>query len=145
MPLPARKRIQMTRFHTMIQLERLALRGNQVIPAAGDVQIRRKTEYAVSNGVAAMVVTKEPRINLALAQRGLNRGQIHYTIVLDCPHASSPLGRHSSRLGATPLRSRSELVTFPDGAPHLPQLADVGHGQQRRGIGQVSWNAGSSQ
>ncbi len=87
MPLPSRKRTQMARFHAMIQLERLALRGNQVIPATRYVQIRRKTEYAVSDGIAAMVVIEEPRIDFALAQRGLNRRQIHSTIVLDClPH-----------------------------------------------------------
>jgi hypothetical protein len=61
-----------------------------------------------------MVVIEEPRIDFALAQRGLNRGQIHSAIVLDGVH---PLSSRRALFAADPEGRRAGVPTSLAWAP----------------------------
>src|SRR5437879_9995365 len=67
----------MSGFNLMYEFHRIALRRNQVKPAARNHQFRGQSQHAVGDGIAMMVVIEEPGVGVALAQRGLNGGEIH--------------------------------------------------------------------
>ena len=56
----------------MHQLHRLAVGGDQVKPAAGGEAVGRQSQHAVGDGVAMMMVVKEPALVMAVAQGSLN-------------------------------------------------------------------------
>src|ERR1043165_9625466 len=61
----------------MYQFERLALGWDQVKPAPRHHQVLGKSQHAVGDGIAVMMVTEQPRVNIAFAQRRLDGGQVH--------------------------------------------------------------------
>ena len=70
-----------------------------------------------------MMVVKEPRINLTLAQRGLYRRQIHSTIVLDCPAAFPEQRRHRPRFDPGRLPHRNEGSRASSRSPTVRALS----------------------
>ena len=64
-------------FDAMHQLARLACGGNEVVPAACDVQLSAQPEDAVGDGVAVVVIVEEPAVELGVAQSGLNGFEVH--------------------------------------------------------------------
>src|ERR1700687_3627313 len=69
--------IEVTGLNLVHEFYRLAFRWNQIKPAPRHHQARRQTQHAVSDGIAMMVVVEEPRVNVAFAQRRLDRSQVH--------------------------------------------------------------------
>ena len=67
--------------HAMIQLHGLAVRGDEIVPAARAMQRVRKSKNLVSDGIAMVMIVKEPGIESALAKSVLNRSNIHPGIV----------------------------------------------------------------
>ena len=59
------------------QLHRFAVRRNHVEPAPRDHHLLRQAEYVVGDGIAMMMIVKEPAVVVAVAQRSLNFGEIH--------------------------------------------------------------------
>ena len=49
-------------------LRRSPCGGDEVVPAAGDKAFRVKTEDAVGEGIAVVVVVEEPAIKVGIAQ-----------------------------------------------------------------------------
>ena len=64
-------------FNFVYQLDRLALRRDQVEPAPRHHQTRRQSEHAIRNRIAMMMVVEQPRVDIAFAQRRLYGGQVH--------------------------------------------------------------------
>ena len=75
--LGAGQGVEMAGLDAVHQLARLALGGHNVIPAPCDHQVLGKSEHAIGNGVAVVVVVKQPRIDFLLVQGGLNGGEVH--------------------------------------------------------------------
>src|SRR5579864_3632195 len=74
----------MTRLDLVNQLGRFALCRNQIKPTTGDHQRIRQAEHTVGNRVAAMMIVKQPGVNVALAQGRLNRREVHgQTIIVN--------------------------------------------------------------
>ena len=61
----------------MHQLLRLAMRGDEIEPAPGDVQRIAETKDAIGQRIAMMVIVEQPAIEVGFPQRGLNRFKIH--------------------------------------------------------------------
>ena len=61
----------------MHQLARLALGGNEVVPAARDVRVFVEPQNARGDGIAVMMIVEQPAVKAGFAQRGLNRVEIH--------------------------------------------------------------------
>jgi hypothetical protein len=61
----------------MHQLARLALGGHKVVPAARDMSLLVQAQNALGDGVAVMMVVKEPPVNARLRESRLNRLKIH--------------------------------------------------------------------
>jgi hypothetical protein len=66
--LGAGQGIEVSGLNAMVQLGRLALRGDHVIPAARHMQAGGQPQHAVGDGVAMMMVVKEPSVKAALGQ-----------------------------------------------------------------------------
>jgi len=56
---------------------RLAVRGNEVIPAPGNDGVWREFQNAIRQRIAAMVVEKQPAIESFFSQCGLHVGEVH--------------------------------------------------------------------
>ncbi len=67
----------MVALDAMHQLHRLAVGGNQIEPATGGETVGRQSQNAVGDGIAMMMVVKEPAFVVAVAQGSLNFGEIH--------------------------------------------------------------------
>ncbi len=74
------ERGKVKRFDAVIQLDGFACGGNEVKPAAGNVQLG-ESEDGVGDLVAMMVVIKQPGIEILLPQGLLNRCQVHRGIL----------------------------------------------------------------
>src|SRR6266404_6184969 len=74
--LASRQTGEFTWFDTMIQFDRLAMRWDQVIPAARSESGAIEAENAVSDRVAMTEVGEEPGIDALFPQRGLNSRKI---------------------------------------------------------------------
>ena len=61
----------------MHQLARLAGGGDEVVPAARDVRFGVEAENVRGDGVAMMVIVKEPAVKGGVAESGLDRLKIH--------------------------------------------------------------------
>src|SRR5579862_1969404 len=59
------------------QFDRIAFGRDQIEPAPRHHQARWQTQHAISDGVAMMVVIKQPSVDIALAQGGLDRREVH--------------------------------------------------------------------
>ena len=75
--LAAGQRVKMMALDAVYQLHRLALRRDQIKPAAGDHHGRRQAEHAISDGIAVMVIVEKPAFVAAVAQRSLDFRKIH--------------------------------------------------------------------
>jgi len=69
---------------------RVAGRGNEVIPAPRDVPGRLKTEHAIRQRVALMMIEEQPAVKFFAAKSFLNSGQIH---VGQIPVGQIPVGQ----------------------------------------------------
>ena len=69
--------VELAGLDAMDELARLAFGGDEVEPAAGDEAVLVEAEDAIGDGVAVVVVVKEPAVEVVLAQGGLNGGEIH--------------------------------------------------------------------
>ena len=76
--LRARQRVEMSGFNFVDQLLRFPFGGNQVEPAPRDHQVWRQSENPVGDGIAMVMIVKQPCINVALAERRLYGGKIHW-------------------------------------------------------------------
>jgi hypothetical protein len=77
----AGQRIETALFNAVQELARLAVCGNEVIPAAGYVRTGIEAQDVRGNGIAMMVIVEEPAVNVGLAQRSLNGVEIHALIL----------------------------------------------------------------
>ena len=64
-------------FNAMNKLARLSNGWDEVVPAARDVRVRINAQDARGDGVAVMVIVKEPAVDLRGAKSGLNCFQLH--------------------------------------------------------------------
>jgi hypothetical protein len=69
--------IEVSGFDLVDQFLRLAIGGNHIKPAARNHQFLGQAEHMIGNGIAMVVVVKEPRVEIAFAQGRLNGGKIH--------------------------------------------------------------------
>src|SRR5882762_2139170 len=67
----------MAGLNAMHQFHGLALARDNVKPAARHHQVFRQAQNFVSNGIAVMVVIKQPGIEIALMQGKLNGFKVH--------------------------------------------------------------------
>src|SRR5438093_10601366 len=74
----------------MHEPRRLALGGNQIIPAACHVPRRRKSENAVGKGISLVVIEKEPAVQLLVPQLVLNPVDIHCESIRSTSAGSAP-------------------------------------------------------
>ena len=88
--LGAGEGVELAGLDAMHELAGFAVGGDEVIPAAGDEAVLVEAEDAVCDGVAMVVVVKEPAVELVLAERGLNRRKIH-GFILALGFASRPV------------------------------------------------------
>ncbi len=75
--LGAGKGVEVASFDLVHQFGRLALGGDEIVPAARDHQAFRKAEHAVGDRVAMVMIVEEPGIDVALGKSVLNGGDIH--------------------------------------------------------------------
>src|ERR1017187_10396072 len=75
--LGARQRVQPALFYSMHQLARLARGGHKVVPAGRDVRLLVQAQNVRGDGVAVMMVVKEPAVKVGFADGGLNRLKVH--------------------------------------------------------------------
>jgi hypothetical protein len=59
------------------ELARLALGGNEVVPAAGDVGFFVEAQDVGGDGIAVVMIVKEPAVAAGFEERSLNRLEIH--------------------------------------------------------------------
>ena len=64
--------IEVAGFDLVHQLRRLALGRDEIVPAARDHQAFRKSEHAVGDRVAMMVIVEEPGVDVTLGESVLN-------------------------------------------------------------------------
>ncbi len=111
----------MAGFDLVDQFHGFALRRNQIKPAPRDHQTRGQSEYAIGNGIAMMVVVKQPCIKIAFTQSRLDALQVH-RLNLDskwkapgasCGYKFSVPGSQFSANQARPLGGCKQLVTPP--------------------------------
>src|ERR1022692_3836435 len=67
----------MVALDTMHQLDRLAFGGDQIKPATAGEAVGGQSQDAVGDGIAMMMVVKEPALVVAVAQGSLDVGEVH--------------------------------------------------------------------
>jgi hypothetical protein len=67
----------MVALDAMHQLDRLTVGRNQVKPATGGEAVGGQSQNAVGDGIAVMMVVKQPGFVMAVAQGSLNFGKVH--------------------------------------------------------------------
>ena len=75
--LASGERVEMAGLNLVDQLYGFAFGRNQVVPAPGDHLTCGQSQHAVSDGIAVMVIVKEPGVDVPLAERSLYGGKIH--------------------------------------------------------------------
>ena len=75
--LAAGQRIKPALLNAVNQLARLPLGGDVVVPAARDVGLRVEAQDVGGDGVAMMVIVKQPAVEVGLAEGGLNGFEVH--------------------------------------------------------------------
>ena len=66
-----------TAFDAVNQLARLAIGGDEIIPASGGVKICRKAEDTIGKRIAAVMVEKKPAVEICGAKGFLDSGGFH--------------------------------------------------------------------
>src|SRR5204863_10159635 len=74
----SRQYVEVTRFDFVDQLLRLAVRWNEIEPAARHHQLFGQPKYAICNGIAVMVIVEQPGVEVAFAEGRLNGGKVHW-------------------------------------------------------------------
>src|SRR5437867_8229024 len=69
--------VEMSGLDSVDQLDRLSACGDQVEPSPRNHQAIRQSKDAISDGIPMMMVVKQPAVDIALAQGGLNGGKVH--------------------------------------------------------------------
>jgi hypothetical protein len=69
--------VEASGFDAMDEFFWLAGRRDEVVPAASDVGVFVEAEDAVGERVAMVVIVKQPAVEMLVAQRGLDGGEIH--------------------------------------------------------------------
>src|SRR5947208_14298979 len=64
------------------QLDRLSACGDQVEPSPRNHQAIRQSKDAIGDGIAVMMIVKQPAVDSALAHVGLNDGKDHRQICI---------------------------------------------------------------
>ena len=72
-----REGVEAAGFDAMDELARLTDSRDEVIPAAGDVGVRIEAKDACSDGIAVVMIVKEPAVEGGGAKSGLNGFQLH--------------------------------------------------------------------
>ncbi len=100
----------MAGFDLVNQFYRFAAGRNQVEPAPRDHLTRGQAQHAVGNGIAMMMIVKEPGVDVALAERGLYGGKIHgQTTILNKGRVLSESGENGvAQFGA------NQALTSPE-------------------------------
>jgi hypothetical protein len=75
--LCTRQRIQATSLDAVDEFLRIAVGGDEVEPAAGNVHAGVEAKDRVGEGVAVVVVVEEPGVEVGVTQGGLDGGEIH--------------------------------------------------------------------
>src|SRR5437867_9277658 len=75
--LRARQTVEMSGLDSVDQLDRLSACGDQVEPSPRNHQAIRQSKDAIGDGIAVMMIVKQPAVDIALAQGGLNGGKVH--------------------------------------------------------------------
>ena len=73
----SRQRVKAALFNPVNQFARFAKAGDEVIPAPRDVRLRVEAENPFADRIAVMMIVKEPAIVARIAQRSLDRFQVH--------------------------------------------------------------------
>ncbi|WP_433983681.1 hypothetical protein [Tunturiibacter empetritectus] len=93
--------VESSGFDAMDQLLRLAVRGDEVEPAAGDVGVGVEAEDRVGEGVAVVVVVEEPAVDFIFSEGLLDGGEVESGLALgvgdDVRHGTSPPGVKSAQ------------------------------------------------
>src|SRR5439155_13723998 len=100
--LRARQTVEMASLDLVDQLGRITARGDQIEPSPCNHQGIRQSKDAISDGIPVMMVVKQPAVDIALAQGGLNGGKVHGQIsILNNCSVLSELGNpyQNSRAG----------------------------------------------
>ena len=77
MGLGAGQRVEAALLDAVHQLARLARGGNEVVPTARDVRFFVEREDVRGNGIAVMVIVKEPAVESGVAEGRLDGVEIH--------------------------------------------------------------------
>src|SRR5438128_11354359 len=75
--LRAGQAVEMSGLDSVDQLDRLSACGDQVEPSPRNHQASRQSKDAIGDGIAVMMIVKQPAVDIALAQGGLNSGKVH--------------------------------------------------------------------
>ena len=75
--LGAGERVESALLDAVHQLARLARGGNEVVPAASDVGVLVEREDVLGDGIAVVVVVKEPAVERGVAKGGLDLVEVH--------------------------------------------------------------------
>src|SRR5438034_7092451 len=75
--LRAGQTVEMSGLDSVDQLDRLSACGDQVEPSPRNHQAIRQSKDAIGDGIAVMMIVKQPAVDIALAQGGLNSGKVH--------------------------------------------------------------------
>src|SRR5437764_9121991 len=100
--LRAGQTVEMSGLDSVDQLDRLSACGDQVEPSPRNHQAIRQSKDAIGDGIAVMMIVKQPAVDIALAQGGLNGGKVHGQIsILNNCSVLSELGNpyQNSRAG----------------------------------------------
>src|SRR5581483_7900532 len=110
----------MVRFDAVGQLGRLALRRHHVVPAPRHHGRGGKTEHAIGDGIAMVVVIKQPRVHVPLAQRSLNFREIHRQMtIVNCGRDLRDCGAVSNSPRSHRDTEKSNPDAFSPGSPWL--------------------------
>ena len=80
--LGAGEGVETAGFDAVNELFGLADGGDEVEPAAGDVEVVAEAEDAIADGIAIVMVVEEPAVDLGVAQCRLNLENFHVAILI---------------------------------------------------------------
>src|SRR5438046_4861038 len=75
--LRAGQTVEMSGLDSVDQLDRLSACGDQVEPSPRNHQAIRQSKDAIGDGIAVMMIVKQPAVDIELAKGGLNGGKVH--------------------------------------------------------------------
>ena len=104
MGLGAGQRVEAALLDAVHKLARLAGGGNEVVPAARDVGFGVEAKNAFRDGIAVMVVLKEPAVEAGVAEGCLDLVEIHTGIGYGSELASQQVSTSPTLAGKTRTR-----------------------------------------